>query len=457
MTFYHSPEDPVSDAVAQLLPRLQAGFDGCDEKGEFALEWVGKTVAPTAADAELQPRLKELQEWNFKDVEELAKYLNFTPLAKQRAAVLTDSPELLAKARRILLIAEASKGAISYLNTAEAVSKAVHSDQVDTKLTEILDEIMKTSTERIGDDTKVHLTITANRRAFERAGQWQSGMLYYGGQFYGGLDRMLHLEERLWALVNHDPKRAAPVSGMVLRDGLATGMTQQPTPPAVEGSDNGDSGSESGGAKKIDLFLSLRSPYSYLIVERLLAHGAEIRVGEGGGFFMPDGTEIVLKPMLPNAMRGVPIPAKKRMYIFFDAARVAHRHGIPFGFVRDPLGDASKNILSVVSYLQKNEANGSEWAYLHEAMKSSWAKNMPLLTEAQCKGVANRSGVSPDIVTKAFADDSWLQCVEANCAELATEGHWGVPAFKYDGKFTWGQDRLWVVERWMGMDGKPEN
>jgi len=79
-------------------------------------------------------------------------------------------------------------------------------------------------------------------------------------------------------------------------------------------------------APAVDFFFSLRSPYSAIAAQRLFA------------LANPAGIQVNLRFVLPMVMRGLPVPRHKRQYISLDAAREAHRLGVPFGRINDPVG-----------------------------------------------------------------------------------------------------------------------
>ena len=151
----------------------------------------------------------------------------------------------------------------------------------------------------------VRPALDANYEALERAGHYQPGMLYYGGDWYWGIDRLCHLEARLHregleGLLGLSAGPSARLASMI----KATG-TDKPT---------------------IELFFSFRSPYSYVSLPQLIALRDRY------------GIDVKVRPVLPMVMRGLAVPKAKRLYIVHDAKREADRLGIPFGRVCDPVG-----------------------------------------------------------------------------------------------------------------------
>jgi 2-hydroxychromene-2-carboxylate isomerase len=46
-----------------------------------------------------------------------------------------------------------------------------------------------------------------------------------------------------------------------------------------------------------------------------------------------------------------------------------------------------------------------------------------------------------------MADDGWRTEVENNRLAMFADDLWGVPSFRFGQLSTWGQDRLWLVEK----------
>jgi len=76
----------------------------------------------------------------------------------------------------------------------------------------------------------------------------------------------------------------------------------------------------------LEFFLSLRSPYTYIAMERSFDLSHRLPV------------DLVLRPVLPMVMRGLPVPREKQLYIVLDTKREAEDAGVPFGRVCDPVG-----------------------------------------------------------------------------------------------------------------------
>lgn len=248
----------------------------------------------------------------------------------------------------------------------------------------------------------------------KKLGHYLSGMFYFEGEWYWGIDRLHFLEERLHA------------AGLAKAKGALV-----PVAPIKEA----EFGVAPAGLRRatLDFFLSFRSPYTYLAVprvRRLAQHyGANLR----------------LRFVLPMVMRGLPVPPPKRLYITLDTKREAERLGMPFGTIVDPVGRGAERGLAVLHYAV-NKGKGPEFA--ESFLRGVFAEGIDAASDAGLQQIAARAGVDQSHVAAALKDESWRKVAEANREELFSLGLWGVPSFRVDSNRPhWGQDRLWAVEQ----------
>lgn len=248
----------------------------------------------------------------------------------------------------------------------------------------------------------------------KRLGHYLSGMFHFEGEWYWSVDRFHFLEERL-------------------RDaGLArSSAPAQQIAPAKEVTLAGKPGSAKGAT--LDYFLSFRSPYTWLAVDRVKTladhYGATLR----------------LRFVLPMVMRGLPVPATKRFYITLDTKRESERLGIPFGTIVDPVGRPTERGLAVLHHALNL---GKGHAFARSFLSGAFAEGIDAGSDHGLLAMATRAGLTAQQVHAALADESWRQVAEANREELFSLGLWGVPSFRVNAKAPhWGQDRLWVIEQ----------
>jgi 2-hydroxychromene-2-carboxylate isomerase len=294
---------------------------------------------------------------------------------------------------------------------------------------ELLNAYSQTDAQRLADHFNIDWTfkpidaqaLTAQPQASAVAnalrkkwGHYLGATLYYEGEWYWGIDRLHHLEDRLNTL------------------GLSKSTYQGPLFPTIQYQDfaNAPEGTS------IDFFFSLRSPYSAISVAKVF-HWAR-----------QSGIEVNLRYVLPMAMRGLPVPAEKRRYISLDAAREAFVQGVPFGCVNDPLGTPTERGLALMPFAEMH--NAAE-AYVMSFMQGVWAEGLDAGTDKHLKIMVERAGLNwtaaKDILKSKSNDTHWRAIAEQNRQALFSLGLWGVPSFKFENTAAWGQDRFWVIEK----------
>jgi 2-hydroxychromene-2-carboxylate isomerase len=245
-----------------------------------------------------------------------------------------------------------------------------------------------------------------------KLGHYLGATLYYGGEWYWGLDRLHHLEARLQA------------AGLQAPDANATaylfppGTDWKQAPALVK-------------PPPIDFFFSLRSPYSAIVAPRIFELGRL------------SGAEVRLRFVLPMVMRGLPVPREKRMYIVFDAAREARLRGTPFGRLNDPVGKPTERGLALIPLAQEC---GVGQAYVLSYMRGVWAEGMDAGSDRDLQHIAQRAGLSWAQAQVALHASAWRAEAEANREAMFALGLWGVPSFSVGDTAVWGQDRLWAVQ-----------
>lgn len=258
-------------------------------------------------------------------------------------------------------------------------------------------------------------SLESGRRLRRRLGHYLGAMFHFEGEWYWGLDRLHHLESRLVeAGLNLDadgpcfpppPLRLAPT-----------------TPESATGH----------GPATLDFFCSLRSPYTWLAVDRVRAlarhYGANLR----------------LKFVLPMVMRGLPVPLDKRLYILADAKREAVRLGLPFGDIADPVGEPVERGLALLHHAI---GRGVGVEFLESFLRGVFAEGIDAGSRRGLGRIAARAGLGGSDIATSLADQSWRDAAARHRESLLATGLWGVPSFQVgDLPAVWGQDRLWMVE-----------
>lgn len=241
-----------------------------------------------------------------------------------------------------------------------------------------------------------------------KLGHYLGGTLYYGGEWYWGLDRLHHLEARL--------------SELGRRKEVSTDYIY--APPTVP-SAMGDTGAE------LHWYVSFRSPYSAIVRDRVKALADAY------------GATLKLRFVLPMVMRGLPVSPLKKKYILLDTAREAHRLGIKFGRICDPVGDPVELAYSLLPWAREQ---GRDYEYTQSWLSGVWAEGIDAGHERGLRKIVERAGLDWADAKSMLGTETWRAEAEANRIEMMNYGIWGVPSFRVDDTITWGQDRLWVIE-----------
>lgn len=249
-------------------------------------------------------------------------------------------------------------------------------------------------------------------------GHYSGGTFWYAGEWYWGVDRLEHLERRWQSLGG-------------TRRGKETDALCFPRPPLDPGPVRGD------GRLSLEIFPSLRSPYTAVIFERALELARAA------------GIPVTLRPVMPMVMRGVPAPAAKAIYIMLDAKREADRLGVPFGNMSDPIG---KPVLRGFSLWPFARARGREAEYISAFLRAAFVEGRPTGTDAGLRRIVESAGLAWEDALPYLDSTDFLDELERNRVLLYEElGLWGVPSFRLRGPdgepdlCVWGQDRLWLV------------
>jgi len=387
--YFHQVDDPYSHLAAQLLEPLL-------ERYGIELE-VHLVSPPTDAAAPDRDRLVAYSRVDAARVAE-ARGLAFRDRAAQPAA------ELVMQATRVLATARSPR---AFAALAPRVGEALWDGDGAT-----LTSIGRQGRTTVSD---VAALLARGDRLRARLGHYLGAVFHYGGESYWGVDRLGYLEKRLI-----DVGAQRPTQGSLLA-------------PRIEVSDE----RIDAAGLTLDFFFSLRSPYSYISMPRTYDLAART------------GVTLRLRPVLPMVMRGLPVPAAKRMYITLDSKREAESVGLPFGRICDPVGRPVERGFSLYPYAVSKKR---EQEYVLAFCRAAFAEGIDCGSDAGLRQVVESAGMSWEAASQHIDIDGWRPELEANRAEMLAMGVWGVPSFRLTGPAgsedfcTWGQDRIWMIE-----------
>jgi len=392
--YFHQLDDPYSHLAAQALtPFIE----------RYEVEFVPMLVGPPPDAA--APERERLVVYSRKDAADIGPHygLEFRDPGEQPDSAL------LSLAGQIL--AGALDGA-TFASLAVRVGSALWS--ADAKTLEAL-----AGEHPIVDEDSVQRTIEEGDEQRHRLSHYLGATFFYGGEWYWGIDRLHYLERRLADL---GARRAGTADAPV----VAREEKSAAEPTAT------------GSALTLEFFASLRSPYTAIVFSRVY------------DLVQRTGVKLVLRPVLPMVMRGLPVPMEKRLYIVLDTKREAERAGVAFGRVCDPVGRPVERGYSLHPWAREQ---GRAEEYLHGFARAAFAEGIDTGSDAGLRQVVERAGLRWDEALEHLDNESWRDELEANRQALLEMGLWGVPSFRLRGPAgapdfcTWGQDRIWRIEQ----------
>ena len=389
--YFHQVDDGYSHLAAQFLAQLSTRYDI-----ELSCFLVSLPVGKNVAEPELLARLSRYDAHQIAD----GYGLSFPdhPEAPQEA--------LLQKAEGVL----AAQDDRQFVAIAGAVSGALWAGDEQA-----LDALAATN----GCASPEEIEAAVDRGDAERKAlkHYSGAMFYYGGEWYWGVDRLYHLEQRLAEL----------------------GVDRQPGTPLLAPKPEIDWGGVKGdGSITLELYASLRSPYTAVIFDRA------VQLAESAG------VKLDLRPVLPMVMRGVPATREKGMYIFMDAAREARSAGIRYEKFYDPIGEPARRCYSLYPWAA---SQGRGVALFSSFLQHAFVKGISTNNDRGLRKVVEAAGLDWREAQQHLGSEGWQEQLEANRLTMYDAGLWGVPSFRLldaNGEAVvslWGQDRLWVVAR----------
>jgi len=384
-------DDPYSYLLAHYLPSLAQDYD---------IEL--RLYLSEARGGAYQPAPEMLAEYAANDCRRLARELGIpfldkgaTPPVEQRRSMMDSIAACQGEEQFDDELLQAL--GVFWRGDAEAASRR----SVSAALQGVADVVVRDAAERQ-----------------EQLGHYNSAMLHYEGEWYWGVDRLHYLLDRLQDVGAASRESISPLLASIRQ---AAQITLPVAPPTA--------------AKKLpalELFHSVRSPYSYL---------ALVRLSEIADAF---GLILQIRPVLPMVMRGMQVPKQKLLYIARDTAREADRRGIAFGKLADPVGLGTERCLAVFRYADSKQQGRT---FLLNAGEAIWSQATDMATDAGLRKVTDKTGLSWTEVKAALGSDEWRATVEENRESMMRSGSWGVPTIRMGEFIAWGQDRDWLLVR----------
>ena len=269
-----------------------------------------------------------------------------------------------------------------------------------------------------GDPGETSVVVGKNQLMLRKMGHYSCATMYYGGEWYWGIDRLMYLTDRL----DREKLRRYSKSIDELEKLERMTRTKLPASPPADVS----------VFPALEMFYSFRSPYSYIGMQQAFDLAEAF------------GIELTVRPVMPMVQRGVGLPRSKLRYIIQDAGREARSKEVQFGTVTDPLGKGIENCMAGFMHAR---SKGQERRFLAAVGEAVFSDGIDLAEEAGLRYLADRTGLEWDAFREALDDDGWRDEVDDNGQALLDTGMWGVPTYRMGKFICWGQDRIWLLAR----------
>ncbi len=353
-----------------------------------------QVIAVNAPDDDVAPERLALQNLSRRDAAKVAPYhgLSFNDIGKQP------------KETTLQLAKRAFAASGNLIKAAGAISDAFWKDD-----TMALERMALVSAQ---EATDVYARGTALR---DKLGHYLGGMFYYDGEWYWGVDRLPYLEERL----ARQGARATGGKQLIHFQKRPDFMTQ----PAQR-------------RLTVEFYPSARSPYSYLAMPETLDLPNQYPIN------------LVVRPVLPMVMRGLPVPRRKGTYILGDSKREAERIGLGFGKMADPVGRPVRRGYSLFGMADKAGQGG---AFLYAFCTLAWSKGVDMGSDEGLRRAVEEAGLDWQEALEHLDSKEWEADMEANRQQMVAAGLWGVPSYRLLDEqgnelfSTWGRDRIWLL------------
>jgi len=381
--YFHQVDDPYSHLMAQVVAQFAESYD---------IEVVPHLIRATGGRS--QPEEEKLAVWARRDCGLIAPHYG---LSFPDNAGVVPEPELQQAANRALT----KLGAKDFLNQVEGISTSLWSDgSIDAGQVTV---------------EEAEAALKAGSARLAELDHYSGAMLYYAGEWYWGVDRLFHLEERLREL----------------------GVCKEPGQPYIAPRPELDVRGVDASGLQLHFFPSLNSPYTAIIYDNTIELSRACKIN------------LHHKPVLPMVMRGVPAPPSKVAYIFFDVKRESEFLGVPFGNTVITIGEPTRQSYSLMPWAK---SLGKDVELLSTLLRYAFAEGKGLHKQKYIKQAVEAVGLDWSEALKHLGGEDWKPFIEKHQDEMVEGmGLWGVPSYRLCGPDgepdleVWGQDRLWLV------------
>lgn len=193
--------------------------------------------------------------------------------------------------------------------------------------------------------------------------------------------------------------------------------------------------------RQIDYYLSVVSPWTYLVGDRLEAiaerHGAAIRY----------------KPVDPGALfartGGKPLPERhesRKAYRLQELARQSKKAGMRLNL--QPAHFPTNPAPAAYAIIAAQEKGGDVGALVRHLCAACWAEDRNVAEDEVITDCLARAGFDTGLAMSGMLIGA--ETYARNLEDAVAANVFGFPFFVVDGQTFWGQDRLDDLDAWLG-------
>ena len=196
-------------------------------------------------------------------------------------------------------------------------------------------------------------------------------------------------------------------------------------------------------AEPLIFWFDFHSPWCYLAAERI------------GDLARRQGRELIWRPVhLANLNQRIngrrPLEENPAFVAWYkqDLQDWAAAAGLTVTYHPDyPLRPS--RALRLALYAQEE---GRAEAFVRAVMRAYWQDSLDISDLTVLEGLAAEAGLSPEIAVRMTGEARYKEALNANLSAAADAGIFGLPSVMADGKIFFGNDRLEMLEGWLGSN-----
>jgi 2-hydroxychromene-2-carboxylate isomerase len=186
----------------------------------------------------------------------------------------------------------------------------------------------------------------------------------------------------------------------------------------------------------LTFYFDFISPYAYLAWTQI--HALAERYGR-----VVEPAPVLFAALLDaNGQRGPAEIPRKRMHVFADCARTAHRLGVP---IEPPPAHPFNPLLGLRAASLPMEA-AERRALVDGLFAATWRGGGGITEQAAVASIASKAGLDGARVVAAATSPEAKDTVRRRTAEALEAGAFGVPTMIVDGQLFWGFDSFANLE-----------